>query len=211
MTELQQSKGLARRFIKGLHDRLNIWGMPARVNRINYWTSNLLYFYILLGIFKIISHLGLPPLVVGVCEILLVLIHLITNYTLKVKRLRDLDLSGLWIIAFIIHLVCIVGFVVSIAISVAIPRLDQAFTVGTVLVGSILSVVALIVLALEIGILFVRGTRGDNGFGPEPKKASRWDYCIVFGSLLLVQVIFVPTARDLLQVIQYITSKASAK
>ena len=141
---------------------LQLWfSFSGRINRAKYWLVSLINLAILLtavGAMILQTALGagfvanasLTWLLVG----LIVLTTMISSYAVAAKRLHDRDKSAWWIVAY---------YVVPGIISAAVgPSGSQ----GTVLIASLISFLIYLAVFIDLGCL--RGTIGDNRFGPDP-------------------------------------------
>ena len=126
-----------------------LFGASGRIGRLQYWLGMLAVFAMLAVTFLIVIWIA------PIFAIPLIVIAPFVMFVLAIKRLHDRNKSGWWVVVFIIF-------------PGILDRLSDKLTEGQplwwvlILAGCALSLWGLI----EIG--FLRGTDGDNEYGPDP-------------------------------------------
>lgn len=161
----------------------------GRVSRAEYWLFAILqgfWYALLLGLAMLTMGQDAPPdevtqrlLVVLAIGILSVVALIVPNYAVLVRRLHDTGRGAIWLMLLapsILSVVMVVGTIATAVGSVGLGAGRDAF-VGTALAG--LGAAGLLGVVGHVGqlILFVMtllpGTKGDNGFGPDPRDPSQ--------------------------------------
>ena len=134
---------------------VQLWfSFTGRANRAKYWLVvlvNVAIVFVLGGIAYAIGTIGYA--ILG----LVYIAYLVSGISIAIRRLHDRDKSGWWVLIFIGVLAgaAVVGGVLQWALG----------TIGSI-IGGLLYLGACVWIFVEVGCL--RGTEGDNRFGPDP-------------------------------------------
>ena len=146
-------------------DRLGaLFSFRGRASRLTYWRIGLATAatWAVLWIATIFVAMGAGN--VAVIPLLLVLPVLLVNLAVCVRRLHDRNKSAWWLLPFWIGPLILLGLTQWLT--------DQTGEGGAAAMAALLVALALDIWALvEIG--FLRGTPGDNRFGPPPPSGLR--------------------------------------
>jgi uncharacterized membrane protein YhaH (DUF805 family) len=151
----------------------------GRVNRVRYWRFILLIIFLELIIAAIVAALEQlrvntsdNSIVIAIETIVLIalsgpffLIALVGNFAMTAKRLHDRNKSGWW---------QVVTYVVSVFL-VTVANLHDQQQIGSqvFLLAAIVGLLGyLVTMWILVEVAFIRGTRGDNRFGPDPLAPS---------------------------------------
>jgi uncharacterized membrane protein YhaH (DUF805 family) len=156
-----------------------LFSFKGRINRARFW----FFFFVLNPVAQLIYALVayaiiyawngrididwsdmsiLKKSVLIILTIPLIPIGLISPFAIYAKRFHDRNKSGWWQLAFFVAPVFLV-FLFAQDPPIIPPR-TFAFECATV--AGVVGYIGMIVLTIEI--LFIRGTRGNNRFGPDP-------------------------------------------
>jgi uncharacterized membrane protein YhaH (DUF805 family) len=152
-----------------------LFGFGGRLNRRPYWLSIPVAFGFLAAAvvialpYVIIEHPDasdpakkLSPFGIATiaCECLLVLAYVVFAFALMVKRLHDRNRSAWWIVPFFL--------VPELLELIADPNSHPPIAMPTALRLSLISIAVGLSLWAFVDLGFLRGTVGDNRYGPDP-------------------------------------------
>jgi uncharacterized membrane protein YhaH (DUF805 family) len=151
----------------------------GRVNRVRYWRFILLIMFLELIIAVIVAALeqlrvSTPdnPIVAATETIVLIalgcpffLTALVGNFAMTAKRLHDRNKSGWW---------QVVTYVASVFLVTVTNLHDRQQIASQIfLLAAVVGLLGYLVsMWIFVEVAFVRGTRGDNRFGPDPLASS---------------------------------------
>ncbi len=135
-----------------------LFSFQGRIDRKTYWIWNGSYYAIIIG-FIIVANQIFPTIASYALPIFL-LITLIPDLAITVKRWHDRDKNSWWLL---LNIPLLVG-------RMSVPVGDNVLVESeSLLIETLISAMALICgcwILIECG--FMHGTRGDNRFGKEP-------------------------------------------
>jgi uncharacterized membrane protein YhaH (DUF805 family) len=135
-----------------------LFGFHGRINRAKFWLAALIYF---IAIFFAAVGLAIASEPFKWVAAAIYVLLLISSVAVGVKRLHDRDKSGWWLLLFYVAPVVpsVIGYYLlggSEADGGGIPALTLGFAVLAINIW----------MLVELGCL--RGTIGDNQYGPDP-------------------------------------------
>ena len=122
-------------------------------------------------------------MIIGIILFVIVVTGIVLQTTCLVKRTHDLNLSGYWVLL----VVCL-----EIVLNIIFELVDSSVIQVSFLVEILLLLIALVMfLGWFIGCLFIRGTKGDNKYGPDPLEKGNL-HIPRLSRLVLKLLIFLP-------------------
>ena len=134
-----------------------LWfGFSGRANRAKYWLVAAINVAIM-TVLTVVAIVGNAP-ALWIVFIIAILVLVVSSVAVSIRRLHDRGKSGWWVLVFI--------FVPGLLNGVG-SRLDDPVPMMILsLAGLAISIWALV----ELG--FLRGTQGDNAYGPDPLRGA---------------------------------------
>ena len=134
-----------------------LWfGFSGRANRAKYWLVAAINVAIM-TVLTVVALVGNAP-ALWIVFIIAILVLVVSSVAVSIRRLHDRGKSGWWVLVFI--------FVPGLLNGVG-SRLDDPVPMMILsLAGLAISIWALV----ELG--FLRGTQGDNAYGPDPLRGA---------------------------------------
>lgn len=160
----------------------------GRASRSEYWLFAVLqgfWYALLIGLATISMGHGDPHKastgVLVACGLIVVSVLglIVPNYAVLVRRLHDSGRGAIWLVLIlpsVLSLVMIVGTVATAVGSVGLGASREAF-VGMALTGlgaaGLLGVIGYVGQLVLFVLTLLPGTKGENGFGPDPRDPSQ--------------------------------------
>lgn len=145
----------------------------GRSNRSEFWLF-VLFTIIILVIAMIIDRLALGSEGPGVLYFIVALVHLIPGISVSVRRLHDIDRTGLWVLLFALAptLIWVVGLIImGGSIMMMMGGTDASAAAGFATMGMgfmLIGLINLIIAIVAIVFYVTPGTPGPNTYGPPP-------------------------------------------
>lgn len=145
----------------------------GRSSRSEFWFF-VLFLFIIMIVASIIDRLVLGSESVGILYTLALLAHLIPGIAVSVRRLHDIDRTGLWVLLFwlaplVVFLIAMIFMGSSLFMIMSGDSSAMAAAFATMGAGFLLVAVVDIVIAIIAIVFYVTpGTPGPNPYGPPP-------------------------------------------
>ena len=142
---------------------MNPFKLPSRINRTTHLAAVNLYLFAILIVNDLFGKFSI---------FILKWVFMLSVIILKVKRFHDINYSGWWVLLLMAPVLVI----------------SKEF----VLLSEMHQFILLLGIFCGLALFVAPGTKGDNRFGPEPKKASKLEYLIAifFAAPVLVLNIY---------------------
>lgn len=143
----------------------------GRSSRSEFWFF-ILFLILILIVASIIDQFALGSQGPGILYFIVSLAHLIPGIAVSVRRLHDIDRTGLWVLLFWLApiLVTIVGMVVmGGSIFMMTSGQDTAVFAGLAAMGLgflLIAIIDIVILIIAIVFYVTPGTPGPNTYGP---------------------------------------------
>ena len=145
----------------------------GRSNRSEFWLF-VLFTIIILVLAMVIDRLALGSEGPGVLYFIVALAHLIPGISVSVRRLHDIDRTGLWVLLFALAptLIWVVGLIImGGSIMMMMGGTDASAAAGFATMGMgfmLIGLINLIIAIVAIVFYVTPGTPGPNTYGPPP-------------------------------------------
>lgn len=152
-----------------------MWSLSpgGRFGRLNYINANVVLALILMAIMMLITSVVHYNYAFAFISVGLFVVYAAFAFRMIILRLHDLNLSGLWVIVY----------VVLYALSVGISFMNM-YSYRYYNLGEVSILLSVIMFVLGLALLVVPGTKGQNKYGLQPARGS-------FAGLITIIVLIV--------------------